>query len=158
MNDQPITIRALSLHQPWASLIAWGFKRYETRHWTTAHRGLLAIHAAKHRDLDDEQDLLDDLDCRFGYHDLTPAAELPRGQVVAIVRLVGCHRMTPAVMDEQSRLEERLGHWALDRFAWEIGDVRRLSPPVDARGYQGLWDWQVPEHLRSVVKEMEPAT
>ena len=39
-------MKALSLHQPWASLIAIGAKRIETRHWTTSYRGPLAIHAA----------------------------------------------------------------------------------------------------------------
>ncbi len=39
-------MKALSLHQPWASLIAIGAKRVETRHWTTSYRGPLAIHAA----------------------------------------------------------------------------------------------------------------
>ncbi|MHB1773386.1 MAG: ASCH domain-containing protein [Acidimicrobiales bacterium] len=39
-------MKALSLHQPWASLIAIGVKKVETRHWTTSYRGPLAIHAA----------------------------------------------------------------------------------------------------------------
>lgn len=42
-------MKALSLHQPWASLIAMGVKTIETRSWSTSHRGLLAIHAAKKR-------------------------------------------------------------------------------------------------------------
>jgi len=32
---------AISIHQPWASLIAFGEKRYETRSWKTDYRGLL---------------------------------------------------------------------------------------------------------------------
>ena len=39
--------RTLSLWQPWASMIAVGLKRHETRSWETSYRGLLAIHAAK---------------------------------------------------------------------------------------------------------------
>ncbi len=42
-------MRALSLHQPWASLIAEGVKTIETRSWATKYRGPLAIHAAKRR-------------------------------------------------------------------------------------------------------------
>lgn len=42
-----IRYRALSLWQPWASLIAVGAKAVETRGWSTPYRGLLAIHAAK---------------------------------------------------------------------------------------------------------------
>jgi hypothetical protein len=39
--------RAISLHQPWASLVALGIKRYETRSWSTKFRGKLLICSAK---------------------------------------------------------------------------------------------------------------
>ena len=40
-------MKVLTLHQPWASLIACGIKTIETRSWSTKYRGPLAIHAAK---------------------------------------------------------------------------------------------------------------
>src|SRR5581483_12013186 len=40
-------MKCISLYQPWATLVACGQKRYETRSWSTAYRGALAIHAAK---------------------------------------------------------------------------------------------------------------
>lgn len=40
-------MKVLSLHQPWASLVACGYKRIETRSWSTRHRGPLAIHATR---------------------------------------------------------------------------------------------------------------
>jgi hypothetical protein len=47
-------MKALSLWQPWASLIALGVKTIETRGWATKYRGPLAIHAAQRlpRDFD----------------------------------------------------------------------------------------------------------
>lgn len=39
-------MKALTIWQPWASLIACGAKRYETRSWQTKYRGPIAIHAA----------------------------------------------------------------------------------------------------------------
>lgn len=47
MNQKNETIKALSLWQPWATAIACGAKRIETRHWSTKYRGPLAIHAAQ---------------------------------------------------------------------------------------------------------------
>ena len=38
-------MKVLTLHQPWASLIALGVKAIETRSWSTKYRGPLAIHA-----------------------------------------------------------------------------------------------------------------
>lgn len=42
-------MKTLTLHQPWASLIAMGVKKIETRSWGTKYRGPLAIHAGQHR-------------------------------------------------------------------------------------------------------------
>lgn len=39
-------MKVLTLHQPWASLVALGIKTIETRSWSTKYRGPLAIHAA----------------------------------------------------------------------------------------------------------------
>lgn len=43
--DEPLRLKALTLHQPWASLVACGAKTVETRSWSTKYRGPLAIHA-----------------------------------------------------------------------------------------------------------------
>lgn len=42
-------MKTITLHQPWASLVALGVKTIETRSWPTKHRGPLAIHAGKRR-------------------------------------------------------------------------------------------------------------
>src|SRR5262245_40368428 len=50
-NPAPIPggthMKALTIRQPYASLIALGAKHYETRTWTTDYRGPLLIHAAR---------------------------------------------------------------------------------------------------------------
>jgi hypothetical protein len=40
-------MRILSVHQPWATLIALGIKNVENRTWSTGYRGTLLIHASK---------------------------------------------------------------------------------------------------------------
>ena len=40
-------MKAITLTQPWATLVAMGAKQVETRSWSTAYRGQIAIHAAK---------------------------------------------------------------------------------------------------------------
>ena len=40
-------IKAISLWQPWANLIAVGAKKYETRSWKTNYRGALLICASR---------------------------------------------------------------------------------------------------------------
>lgn len=40
-------MKAITLYQPWATLVALGKKKIETRSWKTDYRGPLAIHVAK---------------------------------------------------------------------------------------------------------------
>lgn len=44
-------MKALTIRQPWASLIAHGVKTIETRSWSTKYRGPLAIHAGHRWDV-----------------------------------------------------------------------------------------------------------
>lgn len=45
-------MKALSINQPWAWLIARGFKDIENRDWPTSYRGDFYIHAGKNVDRD----------------------------------------------------------------------------------------------------------
>lgn len=45
-GDDDDSGQCLSMHQPWASLLVFGFKRAEGRSWRAEHRGRLWIHAA----------------------------------------------------------------------------------------------------------------
>jgi hypothetical protein len=44
-KDADDTGMCLSMHQPWASLLVLGFKRFEGREWTSKYKGPLWIHA-----------------------------------------------------------------------------------------------------------------
>lgn len=40
-------MKAITLWQPYATLIAEGHKVYETRSWATSYRGVMVVHASK---------------------------------------------------------------------------------------------------------------
>jgi hypothetical protein len=90
---------AITLWQPWASLVACGAKQWETRGWRTSHRGPLRIHAAK-VERPEEAALValpaihDALWPHLGF-DRRPMPtsvreRLPRGAIVATVNVVDC--------------------------------------------------------------------
>lgn len=122
-------MKAISLWQPWASLIIDGRKVYETRHWSTQHRGPLAIHAAKRIDKDACQ--------LFGY---SPDA-IPCGAVLGIVELEDCLLMSNALIDRQSAVELAVGCWFPGRWAWKMRLKMVLHAPSPAVGRQGLFEW-----------------
>jgi hypothetical protein len=45
--DSPRERLALSIRQPWATLVVAGLKRIEIRKWSTKHRGEIYLHAGK---------------------------------------------------------------------------------------------------------------
>jgi hypothetical protein len=145
-------VKAIALWQPWASLIAVGAKRVETRYWP-APRGLvgqrIAIHAAK-----TNRELATCLERPFLYYLPEPSA-LPLGAIVATAELYSCSVMTPehvARVEAGSPDEFAFGWWASGRFAWELRRVRRLDEPVPFVGRQGVFevpDGLIPEAARA---------
>jgi len=119
-------VRALSLHQPWASLWASGRKVHETRHWPTDYRGPLAIHAAQRFERSLPFDLEGLLDEEFGPH---WGLELPRGAIVGTCMLVAC-MPTDAGRDAASDDDRAAGNWSLGRFAFKGAEFRLLKRPI----------------------------
>ena len=144
-------IRALSVTQPWVTLIMTGQKRVETRSWGTSYRGPLAVHAAKGfpswaRDLCLTSSFFEALTEGRGE---TPALRHPLGAVVAIVELVDMGRISsPEAFGYVLGANEiAFGDWTPSRCAWLLANVRPLAEPIPARGAQGLWRWDAPADL-----------
>lgn len=131
-----MTLRALTLRQPWASAVALGLKAIETREWAHAHRGPIAIHAGK--GLDDEDRAAWDRLWRF-FPGRFALEELPRGAVVAVADLVDVVRMTPTWIESVPEHELPFGGYGEGRFGWVLKNVHAVQPPVPARGFQQLW-------------------
>ncbi|MEG4273840.1 MULTISPECIES: ASCH domain-containing protein [unclassified Microcoleus] len=133
LDDDRKDIPALTLWQPWASLIQQEIKRIETRSWSTNYRGPIAIHAAKKPvNISDYP----------GLFELLPDnCEIPLGAVVAIANLVDCVEMTPEFIAQQSETELMCGDWLPGRFAWVLEIIRPVVPAIAATGGQKLWNW-----------------
>src|SRR5262245_50640539 len=145
-------MKALTLTQPWATLVALGAKQVETRSWRVSHRNLpLAIHAAKSfprsaRALCAEEPFRQALKAAgYGFD----GYDLPTGVVLATVTLLDCctvehlerapHILTPT--------ERAFGNSSPGRFAWRLWKPQVLPEPAPARGSLGLWEWEVPRLL-----------
>jgi len=129
-------IKAISLWQPWASLIALGEKKFETRSWPTNYRGLLAIHAAR-RWTKVQQNLLRTTPFTQALGWYTDEGDPPLGCIVAVAELTDCF-LTEQVSVNGN--EYAFGDWAPGRFAWCLENVRRLPVPVPWKGRQGFFD------------------
>lgn len=140
-------IPAITLHQPYASLLVLGKKPHETRGWATGHRGPMAIHASKQP----VAKMLAQLPAEVVQHfqallGSLPLAELPTGAVVGMGKLVACHRITPAFAERVYPAARLTGDYTLSRYAWEFEGIVMFEKPVPARGRQGLWHWESEEN------------
>lgn len=123
-------MKALTICQPYAHLIAIGQKRVENRTWPTRYRGPLLIHAGKSRE----------------WLDVQPCSDMDFGSVVAVADLVDCidfnHLFKTAMWDKKypwlREHEHTNGPWC-----WILDNVRRLDDPIEARGAQGLFNLDV---------------
>lgn len=110
-------MKALSVKQPWASLIAAGKKTIEVRSRPCHYRGELLICASR----------------SLG----RARRDLPRGVAMAIVQVIGCRPMKRADLGAAHLDQMPAGAWA-----WELAEARAVEP-VPIRGRQSFFevDW-----------------
>jgi hypothetical protein len=128
-------MKALTICEPYATLIARGAKRVENRTWSTPYRGPLYIHAGKNRNwlsLDETKTV----DVSYNI----PVAQMSFGAVIAIATLVDCVHLdtvSPAILLKYPWLtlhEHTSGPWCF------ILDKVSCIGPWPWRGAQGLFD------------------
>src|SRR5882724_7045194 len=119
--DGEFVLKAISLWQPWASLMADGQKKIETRHWPAPAYLVgqpLAIHATKKIDKE--------FAYRVGYG--ANGILCPRGAVVAIVRLDKVERFTEEFELKMTKNPEGLfGDFSCGRFGWFCTLLEKLD-------------------------------
>jgi activating signal cointegrator 1 len=132
-------MKALTISQPYASLIASGEKWIENRTWPTSYRGAVAIHAGKGTQYLGQDELKE-------YH---------TGCVIAIANLTACVSAGELSMHGNDGVAQSLlipgtsKTWAdalkhkhaEGPWCWILEDIRKIAP-VPCRGAQGLWNWR----------------
>ena len=108
-------MKAISLHQPWASMIANGQKTIETRRWATSYRGDLLICSTK-------KPLYPGLCC---------------GYALCVVTIYDCRPMRK--MNETRACCELYD----GAYSWFLKDLRRIMP-FQVRGQQGFYEVELP--------------
>ena len=151
-------MKALTLWQPWASLVAQGHKSIETRCWTTKYRGELAVHSAAklppkwlgasrfqpefRNALADCFNCRRDRDERSGVHIDDRIKALNYGKILCVVRLVEIRETSDFMVQETITDRERLfGNYEAGRYAWYLEMLEKFDEPIPAKGNRMLWNW-----------------
>lgn len=151
-------MKAVTIIQPWATLVALRVKKLETRSWATKHRGAIAIHAGQK--VDKEACLIPQIREALLKHGINDWSELPRGAILAKATLTDVWSIERPIGPEGSvgrnsldtgRFnmwggampdEYHFGDYSDGRFAWQLDDVVQLQEPVPAKGQLSLWNWE----------------
>ncbi len=146
-----MVMKAITIWQPWASLIVEGQKGYETRSWYTSYRGPIAIHAAK-RPVEKVLEEINPsgmptffLEALYSIFGQYFKETLPTGGIVATAKLVDCIRITEEFVKGLSFKEELFGDYTIGRYAWKLEGVKKIQRPIPVVGKQGLWTWRYAE-------------
>ncbi len=125
-------LKAITVHQPWASYIESGAKRYETRSWRTGYRGLIAIHAGKTWNSNYDE-------FNKGIQRMFPSRTyqtLKFEQLIALCELKSCVP-TESLNIQKKSFEAYTGDFSAGRYAWELDLLMPIS--FDVKGKQGIW-------------------
>lgn len=149
-------MKALTVRQPHATLIAIGAKQIETRGQKTAHRGEIAIHAGRSTEVIEALNASQDLPQGERFRSVLAAAgysadNIPMGAVVAVADLWDCrplcifnargaHQNSLRTWIPVSAQEHAFGDFNPGRYGLMLRTVRRLDQPVPCRGMPGMFD------------------
>lgn len=131
-RETPPILQALSIQQPFAWLIAHGFKDIENRTWKSRHTGLFAIHASAKIDkaglafvrANFPQIVMPDFE-RVGM----------RGAIVGVANLTGCVESSPSP-------------WFFGPYGFVLTDARPIQPFVPRLGQLGFFALTAEESAR----------
>lgn len=142
-------MKALTIRQPWATLMALGEKKIETRSWKSKYRGPLLIHAGK--SLDKELCLREPIKSTLKKHGYTEK-NLPTGVIIAKCELVDCIQVKEsnmcisptAILVDNTKIDKNeyaFGDYTEGRYAWILANIKLLKDPIPAKGKLSLWEY-----------------
>ena len=124
-------MKAITIKQPWATLIMSGVKRFEFRSWKTNFRGDVLIHAGKGLDKEAVVRLKKYL-----------PDELPMGKILGKVTITDCIPMSDefAKMLSKENNDIYTSHSFSNNYGFQIENVEVFDTPIDAKGQLGFWN------------------
>ncbi|MCP1540003.1 hypothetical protein J2W79_005138 [Methylorubrum extorquens] len=137
-------MKVISVWNPYASLLAHGFKLVETRGFP-APKALIGqrIGIASTKVIKPEQRdaMKDPAFARYYFETNLPREieALPNGYLLGTVLLHSCSEITEEDLEDVTDEEKLYGWWKPGRFAWRCRKPEPFAKPVPVRGAQGIW-------------------
>ena len=125
-------MKVLTIKQPFASLIAEGYKEYEFRTWKTKYRGPLLIHAS----------LGVDKEAMKRYEKLN--LNYPKGKIIAKVNLTDCLEVDNNLKRKLKEKNYLVYQGAINsnkkEYALKLENVEKIEE-ISIKGKLSFWDY-----------------
>lgn len=131
-------MKVLTLKEPWASLIAYGHKRIETRSWKVNYRGTILVHAGSGSATPSR------------ISEVSKLVTIPRpmhGNIIAKVEIVDCVEITEEYANQVRQVDPvsySCGDFTPGRYAWILRNPQIVNP-IPIPGKLGLWNYNSDE-------------
>lgn len=124
-------MKALTIKQPWASLIISGHKKYEFRTWQTKYRGKILIHAG--------MSIAKDYLPFFEEYNL----KYTKGAIIGEAELVDCILVDEALNEYLYKINPLIyGSNHIGIYAWKLENIVKYDEPIYTKGQLGLWNYK----------------
>ena len=124
-------MKALTIKEPWASLIIEEYKKYEFRSWKTKYRGKILIHAG----CSVEKDMMK----RFSDYNIN----VNPGYIIGHATIVDCILVDEEFNKKLRNIDPvvygRSNH--TETYAWKLENVVKYEKPIPCKGKLGLWNY-----------------
>lgn len=133
-------MKVITIKQPFATLIACGYKEYEFRTWKTKYRGEILIHAGKGID---KKAML-----RYKHLNL----EYPTGCIIAKANLTDCIYVDDVFVQKLKKKNELVYYGIIHKeytwyhekvwngYGFKLENIERIEP-IFVNGKLSLWDY-----------------
>lgn len=125
-------MKTITLKQPWASLVANGYKLYEFRSWKIKYRGDILIHAGKGIDLE-AMKKVEHLNLDY-----------PKSKIIAKVTIEDCIELNEEI-NKKICSENPLVYGNKNRtgYAWKLTNIEKIQNDEIISGKQGFWNYDL---------------
>jgi len=133
-------MKVISIKQPYATLIAEGYKEYEFRTWKTKYRGEVLIHAS----------LKEDKIAMEKYRDLN--LDYPKGCIIAKATINDCLEINDNFrkMIKPKNVYPYIYNHVLNsydnKYAFHMTNVKKIEK-IYVKGNLGLWNYEIKDKM-----------
>lgn len=137
-------MKVITIKQPFASLITYGYKRYEFRSWKTKYRGKIYIHAGM--GVDKKR-----MNMVEGYN-----LNYPNGCIIATANLVDCILVDEKFNEQLKKENDNVyttNHTGY--YAWVLEDITPLEKTIKAKGQLSIWNYYNEKEAMDLMNDIE---